>query len=150
MKKVLYQKSFHFTYFTVSNNHAAKLIIFLKKSNLHTLIPSCTFIDFWNFWSKTFIFTNEKRKKSNLHALIPSCMFINFLKICHPALLFHPTWLFDTLEYLCCFQIEVEMTLDPSKEVLLEYFIHYPLPLVLSFFQLLPFMSITGEVWLPR
>ena len=77
-------------YFTVSNNHAAKFIIFLKKSNLHTLIPSCTFINFWNFWSKTFIFTNEKRKKSNLHALIPSCMFISFLKFCHPALLFHP------------------------------------------------------------
>ena len=37
------------------------LINFLKKSNLHMLIPSCTFINFRNFWPKSFVFTNKKK-----------------------------------------------------------------------------------------
>ena len=53
------------------------LINFLKKSNLHTLIPSCTFIHFRNFWPKTFIFTNKKRKSPTCMPLFhPACLLI--------------------------------------------------------------------------
>ena len=55
------------TYFNLPNNHAANLINFLENSNLHTLIPTCTFINFWKLLAKTFIFTNEKWN-------IPTCM----------------------------------------------------------------------------
>ena len=54
-------------YFNLPNNHAANLINFLENSNLHTLIPTCTFINFWKLLAKTFIFTNEKWN-------IPTCM----------------------------------------------------------------------------
>ena len=40
------------------------LLIKMKNSNLHGLIPSCTFIKFWKF--------------SNLHTLIPTCTLIRF------------------------------------------------------------------------
>ena len=36
-------------YFKLSNNRAANLIPFWKKSTLHVLIPSCTFIYFQGF-----------------------------------------------------------------------------------------------------
>ena len=36
-------------YFKLSNNRAANLILFWKKSTLHVLIPSCTFIYFEGF-----------------------------------------------------------------------------------------------------
>ena len=53
------------------------LINFLKKSNLHTLIPSCTFINFKNSWLKSFIFTNEKRKSPTCMPLFhPACLLI--------------------------------------------------------------------------
>ena len=61
------------SYSSLSNNHAAHLINFLKNSNLHALIPTCTFINFGKFQTKTFFFTNKKWK-------IPTC-----------TALFHPT-----------------------------------------------------------
>ena len=38
-----------YKYFKLSNNRAANLILFWKKSTLHVLIPSCTFIYFEGF-----------------------------------------------------------------------------------------------------
>ena len=74
-------------YSSVLNNRAANLILFWKKSILHALIPSCTFINFWIFLAKTFFYTNEKWKSPSCTALfhparlltfgiLPSCTFI--------------------------------------------------------------------------
>ena len=74
-------------YSSLSNKSAAQFINFLENSNLHTLIPSCTFINFRNVWLKTYIFSNEKRKSPTCMPLfhpvcllifenLPSCTFI--------------------------------------------------------------------------
>ena len=43
-------------YCNLPKNYAENLINFLKNSNLHCLIPSCTFINLWKFSAKTFIY----------------------------------------------------------------------------------------------
>ena len=63
------------------------LILFWKKSILHKLIPSCTFINFGNFLAKTLIFTNKNWNFPSCTALfhparllifgiLPACTFI--------------------------------------------------------------------------
>ena len=56
-------------YSSLLNNRAANLILFWKKSILHVLIPSYTFINFWIFLAKTFFYTNEKWKSPSYTAL---------------------------------------------------------------------------------
>ena len=63
------------------------LLFSWKKSSLHTLIPSCTFINFWKFPSKLDLFTIELWKIPTCTALLhparslildkfPACVFI--------------------------------------------------------------------------
>ena len=47
----------------LSNNSADSLIIFLKKSSLHNLIPSCRFIYFWKQFLKYFSPMSTQGKK---------------------------------------------------------------------------------------
>ena len=60
---------FTYKYSSVLNNRAANLILFWKKSILHALIPSCTFINFWIFLAKKVFYTNEKWKSPSYMAL---------------------------------------------------------------------------------
>ena len=82
-----YQNLKSANYSSLSNKHAARLIIFLKKSNLHGLITSCTFINFWNFSSLHVFFTIDSWKIPTCTALLhparllisgnfPACTFI--------------------------------------------------------------------------
>jgi len=52
-------------------------INFLKKSNLHTFIPSCTYINFRNFGSKPIFSLMKKRKSPTCISLFhPACLLI--------------------------------------------------------------------------
>ena len=74
------------TYSSLSNKRAAQLINFLKKSSLHTLIPSCTFINFRIFLGKNDFHSSKFWK-------IPTCT-----ALFHPARLlilgFFPSYTF--------------------------------------------------------
>ena len=74
----------YFKYSSLSNKRAAQLINFLKNSSLHSLIPSCTFINFWKF-SRKFVFHST-----------------NFLKIPTCTALFHPARLLILKNFPAC------------------------------------------------
>ena len=95
-------------YSSVLNNRAANLILFWKKSILHALIPSCTFINFWIFLAKTFFYTNEKWKSPSCTALfhparlltfgiLPSCTFIPSCTIIKDTRVLLFAWFFVVL-----------------------------------------------------
>ena len=67
--KTCWRKNSQTKYSSLLNNRAANLILFWKKSILHVLIPSYTFINFWIFLAKTFFYTNEKWKSPSYTAL---------------------------------------------------------------------------------
>ena len=60
------------------------LLFFLKKSSLHTFIPSCTFIDFWNILAENgFHSSNFWKIPTCTASFHPACLLIleNFLEI---------------------------------------------------------------------
>ena len=87
-------------YSRVSNKHAARFINFLKKIQparpyyilpvllISEIFPACTFFSLLIFGK-----FHPARPYSILHVLLISEIF-------QPARLFHPTRLFDTLEYV--------------------------------------------------
>ena len=114
------------------------LINFLKFSNLHGLITSCTFINFWKFSDQLDFFTNDFWKIPTCMALLhPARLLIlgNFLaKLNFPLMIFkkfQPAWPYYILHVYSFWEIfQPAWLLHPAclldrLEYVCEQILHY-------------------------